>query len=283
MTGYEQACKNLEQMTAAYQSMTKNMTQMMKSLSMYAGVNLRLGLGLLRQHPDDHLALRASRRASEHSSPRVWRYFPFLMVNNGTVVLSEGGFVPMQGTMTAAPGVGMPMGGAVGGSGSGMMGNAGTQPGQPLVPVPMHQSGFGDIVGSVGYRVVDDRLKGLQVVLSTRLKFPTASASNGLGTGRMDVGVVGTLRTQFDHGWFYGEGGYVVIGNPAGADLRNAVLRSAAAGRQIHTRTDLLASAFGNSAVVPQFTPTARQLPTWRAGPEEDSAGQPDSVHSANR
>ncbi len=36
-------------------------------------------------------------------------YFPYLTIDNGTVALSQGGFVPMRGTVMSVPTVGMSM------------------------------------------------------------------------------------------------------------------------------------------------------------------------------
>ena len=121
-------------------------------------------------------------------------------------------------------------------------------------PLLTNQSGFGDVVASVGYRAVDDRINGVQVVLGTRLKFPTAMAAHGLGTGRVDLGGSAIVRKRFDAGWVFGEAGYVVIGDPAGVELRNAVLWSAGAGRRLTRRVYLLGSAYGNSAILREFS-----------------------------
>jgi len=186
-------------------------------------------------------------------------YFPYLMIDNGTVVLSQGGFVPMQGTLAGAPQAGVPMGGATGMMGSGGMMGQGSSP-SPVSQAPASsspltsaQAGFGDVVTSVGYRVIDDRAAGLQLVASTRIKVPTASASRGFGTGRPDLGAVASVRKRFRTGWFYAEGGYLLVGNPAGANLRNAVLWNAGIGRRLAERVYLLGSASGNSAIVQEF------------------------------
>ena len=181
-------------------------------------------------------------------------YFPYLTIDDGTVTLSQGGFVPMRGTVTAAPAAGMPMT-----TTRGMMGGSnvsgGAAPGSEQVsPVLTNQGGFGDIVASVGYRVVDNPVARLRLVVGSRVKFPTAMAAHGLGTGRADIGGVATVRKRFDTGWISGEAGYLFVGDPAGVDLRNAASWAVGTGRRLTGRVYLLGSAYGNSAILPGFS-----------------------------
>ncbi len=197
-------------------------------------------------------------------------YFPYLTIHDGTVAPSAGGFVPMQGTVVGAPDLGMSMGTQMGGQAGGMMGGqtGGMMGGRSTSPVGSPPasgtrallttaSGFGDVIGSVGYRVLDDPAGGLQMVVTGRVKIPTASPSRGLGTGKVDFGGTGTVRKQFASGWVYGEGGYLRVGDPAGVDLRNAVLWSFGTGYFVTKRVALLGSASGNSAILPGFSAPA--------------------------
>ncbi len=180
-------------------------------------------------------------------------FFPYLSVQDAAGALSSGGWIPMQGAVTGAPNVGMPMSGGM--MGGGMMGHPGGQPsGTPVTPLTgatsVTTSGFGDVVGSAGYRLVDHLLTGVQVVATARVKIPTASASQGLGTGRTDVGGALAVRKRFDSGWVYGELGYIVVGRPAGTAIQNAATWSVGGGRQVASRTFVLVSAFGNTPVL---------------------------------
>lgn len=187
-------------------------------------------------------------------------FVPYLAVRNSAGTLSDGGWIPMQGAVRGAPAVGLPMGGMMRG---GMMGGTTTPPagspagGTTLIPSTQvlltSPSGLGDVVGSAGYRVVDNLLTGVQLVLSARVKFPTASVSQGLGTGRADVGGAASVRKRFGSGWLYGELGYIVLGKPAGTDLQNAVTWGVGGGKRLTSRLFLLGSAFGNSAVLPGY------------------------------
>jgi hypothetical protein len=194
-----------------------------------------------------------------------WRRFefsasvPFVSVMDGTVLWSGGGYIPMQGSMSGAPGAGVPMG--ANGMMGGMMGTS-----QPVSPgaggtstnsqALLSASGLGDIILASGYRLID-RSDGLQVVVGTRVKLPTASASKGLGTGETDVAATVSLRRRLDHGWFYADAGFVKVGEPAGVTLRNAALWGVGGGRRLAARVFLLASAYGNTATIPEFGASA--------------------------
>jgi hypothetical protein len=185
-------------------------------------------------------------------------FFPYVSIRDGAGALSDGGWLPMQGAVSGAPGVGMSMsGGMMGGTTS----PAVSSPSGGLTlsqgAVRTSPSGLGDLVGAAGYRVVDNLLTGVQVVVSARIKVPTASVSHGLGTGRTDVGGAAIVRKRFGSGWLYGEVGYIVLGKPAGADLQNAVTWGLGGGKRLTSRVFLLSSAFGNSAVLPGYAAPA--------------------------
>ena len=172
---------------------------------------------------------------------------PYLTIENGTIALSQAGFVPMQGTLTNAPAYGM-----LGHSG-GMMGQTGPSGITSARALATRQSGIGDIVTSAGYRVVDNPRSNVQLVIGARVKLPTASAARGLGTGKTDIAGIVSVRKRYGTGWVYAEGGYVAIGRPAGIDLSNVALWSAGTGRRLTDRLYLLGSAAGSSSVIPAF------------------------------
>lgn len=183
-------------------------------------------------------------------------FFPYVALRNRTGTLSDAGWIPMQGTVTGSPSVGMPTTGGM--MGNGMMNRVTGQTSGTTqttsTPTPLASpSGLGDLAFSAGYRIVDNLLTGTQVVLSTRVKIPTASIDEGLGTGRTDVGAAATARKRFASGWLYGDLGYIVIGRPAGTDVQNAVTWGVGGGKRLASSVFLLASAFGNTAVVPGY------------------------------
>jgi hypothetical protein len=223
-----------------------------QEVSVSGGLNVRLITGTFGSDQTTTLVyVPASFRVDVHRF-ELTGTVPFLSVSNGTVAWTQGGFIPMQGSMTTAPGAGFPMGGSMGG---GMMGSSGTvsppttATGSPSATATLiNESGIGDILLSAGYRIIDNLGAGLQVVLATRVKVPSASAAHALGTGKTDVGGIATVRKTFLRGWLYGEGGVVKLGDPQGLDLRNAVLWSIGGGRQIASHVFLIGSAYGNTS-----------------------------------
>jgi len=213
-----------------------------------AGVNLRLLSGTFGGTQTTHVVYAPAVLRVDVNRIELSASFPLLVIDAGSVAMSQAGFVPMQGSLSGAPAAGMSMHG-------GMMGQSTTSPSTPAfaTATTLRQSGFGDVVTSAGYRVVDSVWSNLQVVVGARLKLPTANADVGLGTGKTDVAGVVTVRKRYDTGWVSAEAGYLVIGKPTGADLSNVALWSAGGGRRLSDRWYLLGSANGSSAVVQAF------------------------------
>jgi len=83
-------------------------------------------------------------------------------------------------------------------------------------------SGIGDIIIRGRYYVLEERDYLPLVALTGRLKIPTASASQGLGTGKMDEGVGAEVSKLLGAKWLtFLDGGFNVIGRPEGLELRN--------------------------------------------------------------
>jgi Putative MetA-pathway of phenol degradation len=83
-------------------------------------------------------------------------------------------------------------------------------------------AGIGDIQLRGRYYVVEETDVRPLVALTARLKLPTANASQGLGTGAFDHGYgVEVSKIFFEKFIAYLDGGYNVIGNPDGLELRN--------------------------------------------------------------
>lgn len=83
-------------------------------------------------------------------------------------------------------------------------------------------SGLGDIVLRGRYYVLQERDYLPLIAITGRLKIPTASASQGLGTGKMDEGIGAELSKSLGEKWLtFLDGGFNVIGRPDGLNLRN--------------------------------------------------------------
>jgi|SoiMethySBSTD1v2_1073268.scaffolds.fasta_scaffold00064_37 outer membrane putative beta-barrel porin/alpha-amylase len=82
--------------------------------------------------------------------------------------------------------------------------------------------GMGDIVVRGRYYIVDEHAWLPTVALRAHVKTPTADAERGLGTGRPDEGLGIEISRTFARGsMLMLDGGYTVIGQPAGADYDN--------------------------------------------------------------
>lgn len=213
-----------------------------------AGMNLRLLSGTFGGTQTTHVVYVPAVLRVDVNRIELSAALPFLMIDAGSVALSQAGFVPMQGLLSSAPSAGMSM------RGGGMMGQTTTSTSAPFVSTTTtRQSGFGDVVVSGGYRVVDSLWSNLQVVVGARVKLPTANADLGLGTGKTDIAGVVTVRKRYDAGWVTAEAGYLVVGKPTGAGLSNVALWSAGGGRRLNERLYLLGAANGSTAVVAAF------------------------------
>ena len=83
-------------------------------------------------------------------------------------------------------------------------------------------SGIGDIILRGRYYVLEERAYLPLVAITGRLKIPTASANQGLGTGKMDEGIGAEMSKLLGEKWLtFLDGGFNVIGRPEGLNLRN--------------------------------------------------------------
>jgi hypothetical protein len=86
------------------------------------------------------------------------------------------------------------------------------------------ESGLGDIVAGVTRNVADIASTGTLIDLTGKIKFGTASASEGLGTGENDYsGQVDVTQRVTSALSVFGSLGYDFIGSPPGADLHDVV------------------------------------------------------------
>jgi len=222
-----------------------------QDVAVTAGVDVRMATGTFGTDETTHLVYAPAVIRVRIDRFELSGYFPYVSIDNGTVTFSQGGFLPMRGALPGNPNSGVMMG-----SSGGMHGGVGADaglPGSTSFGSMAVRGGLGDVAIGAGYRVVDDSLAGLEVVLSTRVKIPTASADRGLGTGRTDIAGLATVRRQFTRGWIYVEAGYVYVGKLDGVGLSNAALWGVGAGRQLTRSVYLIASAAGNTAVLREF------------------------------
>lgn len=104
-------------------------------------------------------------------------------------------------------------------------------------------SGLGDIILRGRYYLVDEKDWIPLIAVTGRLKLPTASASQGLGTGEMDEGVGMEVSKRLGDRWItFLDGGFNVIGRPDGLNLRNQWWHDAGVG--YYVTNNLLGSVY---------------------------------------
>lgn len=140
-------------------------------------------------------------------------------------------------------------------------------------------TGIGDVILRGRYYVVEEQDYVPLIALTARLKFPTATASQGLGTGALDHGYGIEMSKLIGQSWLvFFDGGYNFIGDPDLADgsgtlgLRNQYWWDVGTG--YYLTKDLLASVyFEEYRALRPGLPNARDLffstnyrlsPAWR-------------------
>lgn len=83
-------------------------------------------------------------------------------------------------------------------------------------------AGLGDLILKGRYYVVEEDDYMPLIAVTGRMKLPTASASQGLGTGAFDYGAGLEISKMLGDKWIaFLDGGYNIIGDPDGIDLQN--------------------------------------------------------------
>lgn len=110
-------------------------------------------------------------------------------------------------------------------------------------------TGIGDVILRGRYYIIEEQDYVPLVAVTGRLKFPTATASQGLGTGEFDHGYGVEISKLIGTSWLiFLDGGYNFIGNPDRADgtgtlgLRNQYWYDVGTG--YYVTKDLLASVY---------------------------------------
>ncbi|MFZ5609162.1 MAG: transporter [Pseudomonadota bacterium] len=119
------------------------------------------------------------------------------------------------------------------------MGGGMTPPPPPPTPQPdpivTAQSGVGDIVLQAGYSFGGGALPWVEII--GKVKLPTASASQNLGSGKTDLSVQADFWQSLGAVTPFATIGYKVFGDPEGIALKNTPFASAGASLAIAPRT----------------------------------------------
>ncbi|TKB77953.1 MAG: transporter [Nitrospira sp.] len=140
-------------------------------------------------------------------------------------VTSDGKVVLLSGTPNRVDNRGRGSGGS-GSGGSGSSGSGGSDDDSELTGQTAGsratRGGLGDIVLRGRYFLVDERDWVPMIAMTGRIKFGTASASQGLGTGKTDEGAgLEFSKALTDNLLAFLDAGYTIIGRAADLNLRN--------------------------------------------------------------
>lgn len=104
-------------------------------------------------------------------------------------------------------------------------------------------AGLGDIILRGRYYVVEEKDLIPLIAVTGRMKLPTASASQGLGTGAFDYGAGVEISKMLGEKWIaFLDGGYNVIGDPEDINFQNQHWYDVGAG--YYFTRDVLVSAY---------------------------------------
>jgi hypothetical protein len=115
-------------------------------------------------------------------------------------------------------------------------------------------AGLGDIILRGRYYIFEEQKYLPLVAVTARMKFPTANASQGLGTGAFDHGYGVEISKLIGEKWLaFLDGGYNFIGDPDGLELQNQYWYDIGTG--YYLTKDLLASVYFEEyrTIVPGF------------------------------
>jgi hypothetical protein len=104
-------------------------------------------------------------------------------------------------------------------------------------------AGLGDIILKGRYYAVEEKDYMPLIAVTGRMKLPTASASQGLGTGAFDYGAGVEISKMLGDNWIaFLDGGYNIIGDPEGINFQNQHWYDVGAG--YYFTRDVLVSAY---------------------------------------
>ncbi|PXW88951.1 hypothetical protein C8R34_106100 [Nitrosomonas sp. Nm84] len=95
------------------------------------------------------------------------------------------------------------------------------------------QSGLGDIITAFSYNLIDHAPSGIAFDITARLKIPTASAHQNLGTGQVDYAVQGDLFKTISQFTLSATFGYRILGNPSEITFHNVMYGAASVGYRL--------------------------------------------------
>ena len=95
------------------------------------------------------------------------------------------------------------------------------------------RSGLGDIVTAFSYNLINHAPTGIAFDITARLKIPTASSSQRLGTGQVDYAVQGDLYKTIAKFTLSAVFGYRILGNPSNVTFHDVFYGAASVGYRL--------------------------------------------------
>lgn len=137
-------------------------------------------------------------------------------------------------------------------------------PGELRVLPSIHSDGIGDISLTAGYRF--DLGERTHLSMSSRLKVPTASVEDGLGTGKVDVTLGGDIGRDIGRATITVGTRRRFTGRPAGTDLRDTWAIAGDFGYRLGKGVMAGLDYEWRQSVTPGFSP-AHDLTAWTSLP----------------
>ena len=98
---------------------------------------------------------------------------------------------------------------------------------------------MGDIIASAGYAIVQSTDRSFGIDLTGRVKFGTADADKGLGTGKNDYGLTVDTHKSFDNWTVFGGIGWTKYGSSPYIQLKNGVNANVGASYKIDRQNSI--------------------------------------------
>lgn len=127
----------------------------------------------------------------------------------------------------------------------------------PVATARQTQSGPGDVVAAVSYALALPQGEGWLLDVTGKIKFATADAAKGLGTGARDSTVQLDVARGLGPWSLFGSAGWRYMGDPAWADFRNPWIFSAGFSRALGAATRLGVAMDYRQRLLPDAAPLA--------------------------
>lgn len=138
-----------------------------------------------------------------------------------------------------------------------VVGDGGGGIASPVATARQTQSGPGDVVAAVSYALALPQGEGWLLDVTGKIKFATADAAKGLGTGARDSTVQLDVARGLGPWSLFGSAGWRYMGDPAWADFRNPWIFSAGFSRALGAATRLGVAMDYRQRLLPDAAPLA--------------------------